>query len=320
MKLYGRNWKRDELAAFVPDIAKVAGIRQLAETDGPASGARLIQIDSGAGLRIELLPDRCCDIGQVWCNDVPFGWAGPIGMSGTASVGDNTTLSGLMSTCGFDHIRQPTTDEGRAYPLHGRMARMPARIAACASVWDGDDCTFRVVAEATQFVLGLATVRLDREIDVPLGGRTLTLTDRVTVVAGSLPLMAMYHINFGFPLAGPGSRLTLAGKDVPDALSPDGVRTRPSGAGPVQVVLAGFGEAAPHFALDYDGDALPCLQTLRNAADGTNLFCIEPATHDKKPRAALREAGLLEPSGRGATRVFRLHMTFDPGGHPAGRV
>ena len=38
MKLYGKNWKRDELAAFVPDIAKVAGIRQLAETDGPASG------------------------------------------------------------------------------------------------------------------------------------------------------------------------------------------------------------------------------------------------------------------------------------------
>ncbi|MGV0820261.1 DUF4432 family protein [Martelella sp. AMO21009] len=318
MKLYGRNWKRDELDALIPDIAKVAGIRQFAETDGPASGARLIQIDSGGGLRVELLPDRCCDIGQVWCNDVPFGWTGPIGMSGTHSVGENTSLSGLMSTCGFDHIRQPDTDEGRSYPLHGRMARMPAKIVSCVSDWDGDNCNFRVLAEATQFVLGQATVRLEREIVVPLGGRTLALTDRVTVLSGSLPLMAMYHINFGFPLAGPGSRLTLAGKDIPDALSPDGIRTRSSGAGLVQVVLSGGGEAPPRYTLAYDGDALPCLQTLRNATDGTNLFCIEPATHEKQPRAALREADLLEPSGRGATRVFRLHMAFDPGGYPAG--
>ncbi len=319
MKLYGRNWKREELAALIPDIAKVAGIRQFTETDGPASGARLIQIDSGGGLRVELLPDRCCDIGQVWCNDVPFGWAGPIGMSGTDSVGESTTLSGLMSTCGFDHIRQPDTDEGRSYPLHGRMARMPARIVSCASDSDGDDCNFRVLAEATQFVLGLASVRLEREIVVPLGGRTLTLTDRVTVLSGSLPLMAMYHINLGFPLAGPGSHLSLCGTEIADALSPDGVRTRPSGAGPVEVVLAGCGEAPPRYTLAYDGDALPCLQTLRNAAEGTNLFCIEPATHNKKPRAALRELGLLEPSSRGTTRVFSLHMVFDPGGYPADR-
>ena len=153
MLLFGREIDREELACLVPDITRVAGIRSLREENGPGAGQRLIRIESGGGLSVELLPDRACDIGQVWCNGTPFGWAGPIGAAAPARLRGNTPLSGLMMTCGFDHIRQAVTDEGIAYPQHGSMTLQAATVLAAEPVWQGNACTFRVVAEATLFGL-----------------------------------------------------------------------------------------------------------------------------------------------------------------------
>ena len=314
-RLFGRDLTRAELDALVPDIARLAGIRTLREENGPGAGQRLIRIESGGGLTVEILPDRTCDLGMVWCGGIPFGWAGPIGAGAPATMGANTPLSGMLTTCGFDHIRQPVMDEGRDYPQHGSMIHQPATVLRAAPVWEGDTCTFRVTAEATQFALDRGAVRLHRTIGVPLGGQTLSVCDEVTVLSRAIPLMAMYHLNFGYPLAGPESRLTFGGQDLTDpCLGTDGIRTRPSGHGPVTATLAAAAhEGAARVDVTWDADHLPVFQTLRNAAPGINLTCLEPATHDRQTRAELRVRGLLDPAPAGTQLRFRLDFSFHPG-------
>ncbi|MBP1844262.1 hypothetical protein J2046_002520 [Rhizobium petrolearium] len=51
---------------------------------------------------------------------------------------------------------------------------------------------------------------------------------------------------------------------------------------------------------------MPFLQTLCNAHDGINVFCIEPATHDRLPRKELRETGTLASTPRGGSHMFHL--------------
>jgi hypothetical protein len=47
--------------------------------------------------------------------------------------------------------------------------------------------------------------------------------------------------------------------------------------------------------------------------DGINLFCIEPATHDRVPRAELRKRGALSVAEPGSVRAFHLDLGFDCG-------
>lgn len=312
--LFGQTFTKQELGRHVPDLMQVAGFKHLTVDDGTGRGSRLLQIDSGGGLRIDLLPDRCCDIGQVWCDNIPFGWISPMGTAAPFAARSNTALSGLMSTCGFDHIRQPDTDNGHPFPLHGNMMHIPAKIIATDTVWTGEECLFRIKAEITQFDLNHGGIRLQRHIYVPLGGRSLVLSDRVTVLSGDLPVMAMYHINLGFPMVGPASTMSLNGEDMSvDCLSGNDIKVRPSGAGVSHVELAAGGENAARFRLKYDGQKLPFLQTLRNSNEGVNVFCIEPATHDRLSRKDLRQTGGLAATPRGGTHLFNLEMLFDSG-------
>lgn len=311
--LFGVSVSREELDALVPSLWPLVGVRYFREDNGPGAGQRILRIDNGGGLSIELLPDRTCDLGQVWCGAIPFGWMGPIGIATPAALGRNSSLAGLMTTCGFDHIRQPDSDGGVDYPLHGSMMHRPATILAAGLVEDEGTTLVRVVAEATQFSLATGGMRLHRTISVPVGGRHIDVEDVVSVLSLPQPIMAMYHINLGFPLAGPDSRLTLGGEDVTDpCISGDGIRTRPSGGGLVRSELSGSPNG-PSFVVEFDGDQLPVFQTLRNARAGTNLICIEPASHERRLRADLRRAGALSSATPGASRRFRLRLSFHPG-------
>lgn len=307
VNLLGRDWTRDELERALPDLQQIAGIRHYAVEDGPGRGARVLQIDSGGGLRIDVLPDRSCDIGAAWHRGTPFAWINPMDMPTPAAARNNTPLSGLMTTCGFDHVRQATTDEGRSYPQHGSAMHVPARILSAAPRWRGDDCELVIEAEVAQIRFDRGGVRLSRCITVPVGGQSVRVSDRVAVTSGAMPVMALYHINLGFPLINDDSVLTLDGDDVSGALT-----------GPIQIrpgvreakITAGRDAGAPCFGVRYSTGTLGFLQTFGNRGEGVNVFCLEPVTHDRLPRSTLRDRDDLTTLVRGDQVDFELEMHF----------
>ncbi|MDF0599999.1 DUF4432 family protein [Psychromarinibacter sp. C21-152] len=310
VRLFGEDWTRQDLERALPDPGALFGIEHLQVADGPARGQRVMRIEAGAGLRVELLPDRLCDIGAVWCDGVPYFWTGPNGAQTRLTSGTNGTLYGLLQTCGFDHIRAAETVDGTAYLQHGGMMQTPARILSAAARWSGDTCVFRIEAEARQFALGTGTLRLRREVEIPLGAREIRIADALDVIGQPVPVMAMYHVNLGLPLARGTSRLHLNGADLTEsALGTDAITTRPSR--PASQVTLGT-PGGPTFRIDYDGGAFPVLQTLRNMSPGTGLICIEPATHERRRRADLIESGALVPSPPGTTHRFGAVLRFEP--------
>lgn len=307
-RLFGQDWTRDGLQHACPDPDALFGIEHMEITDGPARGQRVIRVEAGAGLRVELLPDRLCDIGAVWCNDVPFFWTGPGKQRPRGGSGANASLYGLLQTCGFDHIRAAETVNGTAYLQHGAMMQTPARILSAAARWTGDDCVFRVEAEAHHFTLGNGGLRLRRVIDVPLAGREIRIADEVEVIGRPIPVMAMYHVNLGLPFTGVGSSLRLNDRDLTqDALGADEITTRPSEPrSEVRLTATGGQE----FRIDYTGSAFPVLQTLRDFSPGTGLICIEPATHERVSRSELVASGALVPSEPGTTHRYGAVLRF----------
>lgn len=311
-RILGRDWTREELELFIPDPDRLFGIKRVQLIDGSNRGNQVLLVDAGAGLKVEILLDRSCDIGAVWCDDVPFHWAGPLqANSQTAEVGKNTKLYGLMQTCGFDHIREAETVNGKSWPKHGSILNLPANLLTARAIWTGDCCVYRVEAEIVMYNLKDGGLKLHRTIEIPLGKREIKVLDEVKVIHGSMPIMAMYHVNLGFPFSSEGASLMLDKIDITsEVLHQDGISTYVTDK-KTQIARM-ISEYGPALDLEFDGSTFPVLQVLRNFRPGVGLVCLEPATHERLPRAALMSKGDLPTVSTGERRSFGAIFRFYP--------
>lgn len=287
MDIFSQQITPKTLTTQVGSSEQVAGIRQFRLDDGPQKGGRLIQVRNAAGLCVDLLPDRCLDIGQVWAKGIPFAWLGPWGLPSKGSgVSMDTALGGLMATCGFDHIRQPVHHAGHDYPLHGNMALTPCKALNVHDVPDqGGDMTIEATTYAT--APDGAGYTLKRRITIPFERNEIRLEDEITTTPAS-PVFGLYHINLGFPLIGKDTNVTVNGASMNACLTPVDSPVQISPA-PSEEYTVSIDNTTARVGLDVlcNGSELPWLQTYRRAEDGMNLFCIEPVTHDRKPRSEL---------------------------------
>ena len=290
MDLFGQQITPETLTTRVGSPEQIASIRQFRLDDGPQKGGRLIQVRNAAGLCVELLPDRCLDIGQVWLKGVPFAWMGPWHLpSKGAGVSMDTALGGLMATCGFDHIRQPVRHGGYDYPLHGNMALTPCEaLNILADPAQGNDTIIEATTRAHS--PDGAEYTLKRRITVPFESNEIWLEDRITTAPAS-SVFGLYHINLGFPLISNDTNVTVNGTSLNDRLNPAAphVQIAPAPAG---IYTVSIDNATAGMDVLCNGSELPWLQTYRRGEDGMNLFCIEPVTHDRKSRSELLEKGV----------------------------
>tara|TARA_R110002126_G_scaffold185573_1_gene334072 strand:- start:47 stop:976 length:930 start_codon:yes stop_codon:yes gene_type:complete len=306
MEVFGQHMAQKELGSLLGDPSQIASIRQLRFDSGPEAGQRLIQIRNAVGLCVDLLPDRCLDIGQVWMGGVPFAWMGSGGLPSAATGATlATALGGLMATCGFDHIRQSEEHDGITYPLHGSMALHPALLVRVGQEGPQAGGDFVVEAGMTRVGANAAQYRLVRKLRISYDRPTIVLEDRVETVPGA-PIMAMYHFNLGYPLMGSSTRIEGQGAAFwPETAS--ATRCFPSPPAPANIrIINERARRRMALGLRYETETLPYLQTHRRAEPG-NLFCLEPASHDRLPRGDALGA-LAEQHGH---RVFRLALEFD---------
>jgi hypothetical protein len=221
MKLYGKDWTRQEFEARVGRLEQVGGIRRFKLTEGFESGVELIQVRTGSGLTYYVSPMRCLDISLTEFGGVPISWQSPNGDVHPAYYNSNgfewlrTAVGGLLMTCGLRQVGSPGEDQGESLGLHGRIHHTASRQVAAQGSWLGDDYEMMISGIIEETRIFGEYLRLSREIRSRLGQNTIHIKDRVENIGFEpTPLMLLYHFNFGFPLMSEETTLSFPYKNV----------------------------------------------------------------------------------------------------------
>ncbi len=269
------------------DIRQHASVRRIVLDDGQEQGVLALAFSPGGGLDFWVLCDRSFDIGPLWWRGVQLGWQSPTGFRSPSlnehwddeGRGMERGFSGMLVTCGLEHMRAP---EG-AFPLHGRLPFTPGRLLAYGEQWDAPEPLLFCRGEIVQYRIGGEALRLTRQIEAPIGGNELRVVDVLENIGPNPQEIAvLYHVNPGYPLVAEGTIATLDGIQIIGPLSPPEVAVVPVEwhelPGPLGVVSVGAPVCPVVLETSWAADTLPCLQAWRNLQRNVGVLGIEPCT------------------------------------------
>jgi hypothetical protein len=327
MQLFGRTWTRRDIEARTGRFEQLAGVRRLICAEGPESGGEVIEVRTGAGLSFDVHPGRGLDIGRCELGGIPLGWQSGNGAVRTVDGNPGTefvrsTAGGLLFTCGLEHVGQP--DEHRG--LHGRVSHIPARQVVAEGRWHGDEHDLRIAGVVTEAALFGQHLQLTREIACRVGENRIRITDTIENLGGTAAdLMLLYHVNFGWPLLGPATRLTMPGRgpqprepgtptpgwdgwQAPDPQHAERVYYHGPLAGERAQAVVANPELGVSVSLSWDPRRLPELVQWRMPGHGAHVLGIEPATCRVAGHAAERAAGRVIALAPGAAWTSTLEL------------
>ena len=339
-RLFGREWTRTDLTQRVGDMSQIAGIRASRLEGGRADGVRALDFTCGDGLRFTVLPDRCMDIPTLEYRGVPLVWAtrngivAPSYFEPEGSAWLRSFFGGLLTTCGLTQVGQPCVDGDEQLGLHGRIGNTPAEDVWAHAEWQGEEYVLSAGGTMRETRVYGEDLHLSRRIRVRMGERTIELHDRVENQGSQVsPFMILYHVNAGFPLLGPETRLLIADEDVQakDDHSRQGLadytrfaaaeadwyeqnywhRVRADAAGECRAALVNEALALPFaqglgLAVRWRRDQLWHLVQWKQLGVGDYTTAIEPANSHTLGRVRERELGTLEQIAPGEVREFDL--------------
>lgn len=233
VRLYDETLTRREVMARAGSLSQFAGVRLMTLGDGLERGIRMVEFRTGTGLRFTALVDRALDIADCEHNGRAIGWHSPAGFrhpglheyEGEGGLGWLRSFSGLLVTCGLDHIlfmdEEPAGHYGYAarktvtHSIHGRVSTIPARLTGYGERWEGDECILFAEGEVRQATVFGEDLTLVRRIEATVGTDEIRLFDRVENRGFyATPHMLLYHINVGHPVLAEGSRYLAPIEDV----------------------------------------------------------------------------------------------------------
>lgn len=334
VQLYGQELGQRDVAARAGSLGQFAGVRLMTLGDGVERGIRMLEFRTGSGLRFTVLIDRAMDIADCEYKGQAIGWHSPTGFrhpglheyEGEGGLAWARSFSGLLVTCGLDHIlfMNDVPADNYVYgpkqtvkhSLHGRISTIPARLTGYGERWEGDRCILWAEGVTQQSAVFGEDLHLIRRIEADVGGSEIRLTDRV-VNHGfyRTPHMFCYHINVAHPVLDEGSRYLAPIGDVVwaahagKAYHKQGVGYRLLAAPKLdfheqvwqhEMTAAESGEVPVALVNDRIGLGLevvtrknqfPCQYEWQNLQAGQYALGIEPSTNHVLGNLAARERG-----------------------------
>jgi hypothetical protein len=327
---------KQELTRYCGDLSQIAGVRFMTLADGPERGVRIADVRSGSGLRFQVSLDRGMDIslaeyrGFNLALRTPSGDVHPSHFDARGRGWLRTFPGGLMTGCGMTYAGAPCVDEGTELGLHGRLSHLSASDTCARSVWEGDECCFRLEGSLRESTTFGENLHLRRSIETRLGESVITLRDRVRNEGTErTPLMMLYHVNAGWPVVERGTRLLLkAHATTPrDGEAAKGIASARLCSGPeqgyreqvfyhdLQADQEGYAAALLHNAqlhlalfVRFRQAELPRFIQWKMMGEGTYVVGMEPANCFVTGRSDERKAGTLSFLSPGDEREFHLEL------------
>lgn len=304
---------------------------------GVSDGVLAVELAAGP-TRVVVLPDRGLGIWRLVVGETTLGWQSPVQgpvhprfvpLMEPGGLGWLDGFDELVARCGLASNGAPDFDaQGRLlYPLHGRIANLPARDVEVTFDEAAGSVTVSGCVAETRFLV--QDLRLHSAITVRADRPGVAWTDRVENHSDRPAAMQMvYHVNFGPPLLGAGAecladveelvpRDAAAARDAvtwnryvaPQAGRGEQVhftRVREAGNGRAEAILAAA-DGSHGARLSWRAAELPCFTLWKNQgglADGY-VTGFEPGTNYPNQRS------FEETQGRVVTLAPHASMSFD---------
>ncbi|MDG2469959.1 MAG: aldose 1-epimerase family protein [Pirellulaceae bacterium] len=250
---------------------------------GKKQGVESLRIESDL-FTFEVLPTRGMNIWKVWTGKFEFGWKSPVkgpvhpNWVETMEPGGLGWLDGfdeLLVRCGLESNGAPEFDQqGRLqYPLHGRIANLPAE-KLTVSINDNQVKITGVVEESRFHFMKM---QMTSTVTWEIGTSKLAICDEIqNLSASDGECQMLYHINFGIPLLNVGTQLIAPVKTVVprNEHAASAIADWQSYQGPT----TGFEEQV--YFLELNGDQNGDTQTVLKDADGNRGVAIDHNIRD----------------------------------------
>ena len=195
--------KKIFLRQRVGNMEQIAGLREVVLSSGRGRDVRLVEVDNGSGLTFTVMPDRCCDIYSAKFNNKSLAWLAPNGVVNPNAYEPENIMwlrswpGGLLTTAGLLNVGGPEDGHG----LHGRVSHIPAEDLKLDRSWVGDEYRLSVSGVVRHSMVFGEKLELRREIKTAYGKNLIEVNDSVENQGfAPVPLMMLYHCNFGYPL------------------------------------------------------------------------------------------------------------------------
>ncbi|MDQ2774386.1 MAG: aldose 1-epimerase family protein [Acidobacteriota bacterium] len=353
--LYGEKLTRLALAQRTGSLSQFGGVRLMECSDGLERGIRLLEFRTGTGLRFTVLADRAFDIGDCEYRGAAIGWHSPAGFrhpafheyEGEDGLAWLRSFSGLLVTCGLDHILGAESENAEHYfypnrktikhSIHGRISTIPGKLLAYGEQWHDDECVLFCEGLVQQSAVFAEDLHLLRRIESRVGSNEILIRDRVTNHGFCrTPHMLLYHINVGYPVLSEGSRYLAPVKHAVWASHEQSYRAQNAGYNTFPAPRSGFVEQVWEHSLAADGEGkipvavvndsfdngkglglllevnkkeFPCHIEWQNFQEGQYTVGIEPATNHVLGKSFAKERNELIWLEHGETREYTTRLS-----------
>ncbi|MFQ5730999.1 MAG: aldose 1-epimerase family protein [Planctomycetaceae bacterium] len=306
---------------------------------GKSDGVSVVEVDSGC-MQFTFIPTRGMGIHRCVAGGRVLGWQSPVQgpvhprfvpVAEPSGLGWLDGFDELLVRCGLVSNGPPEFDEqGRVrYPLHGRIANLPAHRVTVSM---GEDHRISIIGEVDETRFLFHNLRLTSTISIGLGETAIHVHDVVeNRSARPADFQMLYHVNVGAPLLNAGAELVAPVKTIVprDGRAAEGVAGWKTYAGPVpgfeeQVYFCGLAgddnrdtrvlvknaESTEGFGLAFNTGQLPCFTQWKNTAASADGYVtgLEPATNFPNPRSFEERQGRVVPLAPGDTHRMDLQL------------
>lgn len=206
LDLFGEKLNRKNLRKYIGDISQIAGAKELEFISGKSKGTKAIEVKNGSGLSFTILPDRGMDIAYFEYKGIPLSYISKTDIVSPSYYQKGGFLrsfnAGLLTTCGLENIGPDCIADNEEFAMHGTISNTPAYDVGIVQEWLNDDeFEIKVRGKVSQTKVFGENLVLTRVIQIKLGENKIRISDEVENCGfNKIPIMLLYHFNFGYPL------------------------------------------------------------------------------------------------------------------------